>query len=133
MSKIVFLSAFVSLVACQPFVDSRGNVVISEYVDSFVIGQTTTDEVIQKCGTPSLHKDNLTWIYISAKSEETSFKGIELKDQTVIRLTFDSNKILRDIKKWHPKDKDSFLDDSEATDLMTEAEANALVKELSQQ
>ena len=132
MNKIFTFSSVVLLAACQPFVDSRGNVVISEHVDSFAIGQTTMDEVIQKCGTPSLHKDNFNWIYIGAKSEETSFKGVELKNQTVVQLTFDSNRILKDIKKWHPKDKGSFLEDNEATDLITEAEANGLVKKIKQ-
>lgn len=120
------------LSACQPFVDSRGNVVVSEHVNSFVIGKTTMDEVVRKCGTPSLHKDNFTWIYIGAKSEETSFKGIELKNQTVIKLIFDSNRILRDIKKLSPKDKDSILGDDEATSLITEAEAVALAKDMKQ-
>lgn len=131
MNKFL-LPCFLLLISCQPFVDSRGNVVIQEQVDSFVIGQTTMDEVIERCGTPSLHKDNLTWIYIGARSEETSFRGIELKNQNVIVLTFDSNKILRNIGKLSPKDRDCILCDDEATNLITESEAANLVKNIKQ-
>lgn len=113
--------------ACQPIVNSRGNLVIPECVDSFVVGETTMDEVIKKCGTPSLHKDNLTWIYLSGRSEVTSFKIVEMKNNLVVRLTFDENKILRNIEKLHPEDV-VLLENDEAAPLITEAEAQKLVK-----
>ena len=115
------------LVSCEPFVNSRGNVVAAKEFGSFVIGRTTMEDVLRSCGSPSLHKDNFTWIYIGGRSEEVSFGGIQLKERSVIKLIFDKNKILRNKIIIHPmKEKYSF--DEEFTDLISNEEVEALLK-----
>jgi len=121
---------FVSLLflaSCEPFVNSRGNVVAIKQVDSFIIGKTTMEDVLRSCGTPSLHKNNFTWIYIGGRSEEVSFKNTEIKDRYVLKLIFDKNKVLKDKIVTHPT-KENYSFDEEVTDLISNAEVEALLK-----
>lgn len=121
---------FVSLLflaSCEPFVNSRGNVVAIKQVDSFIIGKTTMEDVLRSCGTPSLHKNNFTWIYIGGRSEEVSFKNTEIKDRYVLKLIFDKNKVLKDKIVTHPTKADYSFDE-EVTDLISNAEVEALLK-----
>ncbi len=127
--KNYLLCGILFISACQPFVNSRGNVVISEKLDSLIIGKTTMEDVIKLCGTPSLQQNEFTWIYTGAVSEETSFKGIKLKDKFVIKLIFDKNKILRDIKRKNLKTEDITLEDDKVAVLISEMEAKKLAKQ----
>ena len=115
------------LTSCEPFINSRGNVVAVRQFESFVEGRTTMEEVLESCGTPSLHKDNFTWIYLGGKSEETSFRGVEMKDRTVIRLTFDVNRILKHKEIIHPLN-DAYNFDEEATNLISNTESEAFLR-----
>ncbi|MBO4405901.1 MAG: outer membrane protein assembly factor BamE [Alphaproteobacteria bacterium] len=116
----------VFLASCEPFVNSRGNVVAEKHLGSFVIGQTTMEDVLKSCGTPSLHRDNFTWIYLGGRSEETSFRGVEMKDRTAIKLTFDANKVLKNKEVIRPSNSE-FSFDEETTDLISNKEAGALL------
>ena len=121
------LISSILLASCEPFVNSRGNVIAEGQLDSFVIGQTTMEDVLKSCGTPSLHKDNFTWIYIGGRSEETSFKGIEMKNRIVIRLTFDTNKVLKNKEIVRPSNS-GFSFDEETTDLISNKEVGAILE-----
>jgi outer membrane protein assembly factor BamE (lipoprotein component of BamABCDE complex) len=111
------------LSACQPFVNSRGNALVAEHIGEFKVGQTTSNEVLEKCGTPSLHRDNWTWIYIGYTSEEVAFKKVDAKNKFVVRMRFDQNKILRSIEKMKvDEDKEIFTND-EITELITDKQA----------
>ncbi len=115
------------LVSCEPFVNSRGNVVIKKEIDSFVIGRTTMADVLKSCGSPSLHKDNFTWIYIGGRSEEVSFHGTQLKDRSVIKLIFDKNQILKNKVILHPSNKECSFDEG-FTELISNKEVESLLK-----
>lgn len=119
------LVAFLLLASCEPFINSRGNVVAEKQFESFVEGRTTMEDVIESCGTPSLHKDNFTWIYLGGRSEETSFKGIEVKNRTMIRLTFGADKILKSKEIIRPSGN-TYNFDEESTGLISNAEAGSL-------
>lgn len=99
MNKILFLSGALLLAGCQPRANPRGNIMIADELDSFVVGKTTMSDVIQKCGTPSLHADDFTWIYFSAIAKETAFSDVSLQNRLVIKMIFDSNCVLRSIQK----------------------------------
>lgn len=115
------------LASCEPFVNSRGNVVAEKQFESLVEGKTTMEDVLVSCGTPSLHRDNFTWIYLGGRSEETSFKGVEMKNRTMIRLKFDTNRILKNKEIVHPSD-DEYNFNEETTYLISNAEAGSLLK-----
>ena len=122
---LFFFSLF--LVSCEPFVNSRGNVVAEKEIGSFIVGKTTMEDVLRSCGSPSLHKDNFTWIYIGGRSEEVSFSGVQLKDRSVIKLIFDKNKVLKDKVMIRPSnEKYSF--DEEFTELISNKEVEILLK-----
>lgn len=122
-----FLVSLLVLASCRPLTNSRGNVIAEQNIDSFVIGQTTMRDVVEYCGTPSLHKDNFTWIYMGGVSEETSFKGVTMANRTIIKLIFDNNQILKDkviIKPNQPEYKFN----KEFTDLLSKKETDTLLK-----
>ena len=122
---LFFFSLF--LVSCEPFINSRGNVVAEKEIGSFIVGKTTMEDVLRSCGSPSLHKDNFTWIYIGGRSEEVSFSGVQLKDRSVIKLIFDKNKVLKDKVMIRPSnEKYSF--DEEFTELISNKEVEILLK-----
>ena len=122
-----FLVSSLLLASCEPFINSRGNVVAEKQFESFVEGRTTMEDVIESCGTPSLHKDNFTWIYLGGRSEETSFKGVEVKNRTIIKLTFDTDKILKRKEIVRPSGS-TYVFDKEMTNLISNAEAGSLLK-----
>jgi outer membrane protein assembly factor BamE (lipoprotein component of BamABCDE complex) len=82
---------------CQPTVNCHGNIVFDDAIAGFVVGQTKVNEVLDKCGTPSIYRDPLTWIYIKYKSEEIAFKRANAKDKLVVRMKFDQNGVLRSL------------------------------------
>ena len=125
--KKSILCGMLLLSACQPFVNSRGNVVISDHVDSFVIGKTTMQEVIQKCGTPSLQSEKSVWVYVGARSEEQSFKGVSMKDCNVYQLTFDDKDVLKAIDTLNAEGDGVKLDDGNYTKLISDAEAESKI------
>lgn len=100
-SKICFglLVSFVFLMGCEPRTNARGNNLVSENIKKFEIGKTTTNDVLTMCGSPSLQRDRLNWIYIDATSEEVAFRKIQMKNQSVIELSFDDTGILKAINK----------------------------------
>ena len=85
------------------------------------------EDVLKSCGTPSLHRDNFTWIYIGGRSEETSFEGVEMKNRIVIKLTFDTNKVLKNKEVIRPS-SNKFSFDEETTDLISNEEVGALLE-----
>ncbi len=115
------------LTSCEPFVNSRGNVIAEKQFESFVIGKTTMEDVLESCGTPSLHKNNFTWIYIGGRSEETSFKGIEMKDRAMVRLTFSENKVLANKEIVRPSNN-VYNFNEETTSLISNKEAESLLR-----
>ena len=127
LSKSCLPFLLLCLASCEPFVNSRGNVVAEKEANSFIIGRTTMEDVLRSCGSPSLHKDNFTWIYIGGRSEEISFRGTQIKDRSVIKLIFDKNKVLKDKVIIHPTNKE-YSFNKETTDLISNKEVETLLK-----
>ncbi len=126
--KNFLLFSTLLLVACQPVVNSRGNALISEHLNSFTIGKTTMDEVLKKCGTPSLQQNEFTWIYSGATSELLPFRGIEMKNKVLVKLIFDNNKVLKDIKRQIPYKEDISLNDNIEIELISDSSASNIAR-----
>lgn len=114
--------------ACQPVIDSRGNVIVEESFNSFKVGKTTMNDVLEKCGTPSLHRSNYSWIYVGLKVKEDRLKNIEPFYEFIVKMDFDQNKILESIEKVDPKSRKNVLMDEEVTRLISEKQAVHRVK-----
>lgn len=125
---LIFLLFFVC--ACEPRVDLHGNASITENIDKFVIDKTTASDVYALCGSPSLRKDNLTWIYISWKAEDISFKEVVVKDKLVVRMKFDESGVLKSIERINQDidTKTPIVVNDEDIRLITEKEAESIVK-----
>ncbi|MDR2068237.1 MAG: hypothetical protein LBP41_04595 [Holosporaceae bacterium] len=132
MGKVVLSSLLVLavLAGCQPIVNSRGNVIVEENIAAFTVGKTSMADVLKRCGTPSLHKDDFTWIYIGSRSEEVAFGDVDLKNRFVVRMRFGSNKILQSVKIINPGESDEISADEEITNLISAKEVSAKVKKL---
>jgi outer membrane protein assembly factor BamE (lipoprotein component of BamABCDE complex) len=130
MKKVVFSLVVVLavLVGCQPAINSRGNVIVEENMTEFVVGKTTMADVLKKCGTPSLHKDDFTWIYIGCQSEEVAFGSVDLNNRFIVRMRFDPSKVLRSVEKINPGESDEIATDEEITNLISDKEVDAKVK-----
>lgn len=127
MRAVLLIGFLFLLCACQPKVNLRGNVTLAEKLKTFVVGKTKADDVMEACGSPSLRKDELTWIYIGARSEEISFKGVKLKDKIAVRMTFDHNGTLVLIENITQNNTDGkMVFDDEKTDLITDSQAEKL-------
>jgi outer membrane protein assembly factor BamE (lipoprotein component of BamABCDE complex) len=117
-----------AVTACQPTIDSRGNVTVEESFKSFVIGKTTMDDVLTKCGTPSLHRDNYSWIYVGLKVEEDRMKNIKPFYTFIVKMTFNQNKILESIEKIDQNNLKEINMDEEIVRLISEKQAKLRVK-----
>ncbi|MDR2794435.1 MAG: hypothetical protein LBB12_01515 [Holosporaceae bacterium] len=116
------------LCSCQPKVSLRGNPAICNKYDSFVVGKTTLEDVLKNCGSPSLCHGSSILIYIGYKSEEVSFRDVELKDRITVRMEFDANGILKSIQKADEKGMSNVGLDEDVTGLTTDAEALSTLK-----
>lgn len=98
--RVVLTSVFSMFVsACQPRVNLRGNLSLEEKIGTFKVGKTTNDDVYRACGSPNLQRGDRIWIYVSARSEETAFRRVEVKSKLVVRLVFDEGGTLKRIEK----------------------------------
>lgn len=93
------LSFLVICTACQPRVNMRGNLSLAEKIDTFKVGKTTSDDIYQACGSPTLQRGDNIWIYVGLRSEEVSFRSVEVKNKMVVRFVFDNSGILRKIER----------------------------------
>jgi outer membrane protein assembly factor BamE (lipoprotein component of BamABCDE complex) len=116
------------LAACEAKINSRGNNIAMEKFYSFKSGKTTTEDVLRECGTPSLHKDNYTWIYVSAKSHEKAFQDVKLKEKCVIKMVFNEKKILKSIEKIKQKQNNDILMDEDITPLLSDVKAQKQIE-----
>jgi outer membrane protein assembly factor BamE (lipoprotein component of BamABCDE complex) len=125
MKKILLMAVACFLEACQPRINARGNVIVEEKFKNFAVGKTTMQDVLTQCGAPSLLRNNYLWIYVGARSEEKAFSDPKLNDKFVVRMEFDSNKILKSIEKIdaQPKDNDHMVMNEEVTGLINENQA----------
>lgn len=124
LKKVLSCVALSLLIACQPRVNSRGNVTVTQNFDKFVAGTTTMEDVISACGTPSLNKDGLTWYYIGAKSQEIAFRKVMMTDRCVVKMQFDKNRVLRSIKRIPLCNTNILPTEEGVTDLIDDKQAS---------
>ncbi|MDR0678215.1 MAG: hypothetical protein LBF44_01610 [Holosporaceae bacterium] len=125
MRNYLFVLALSLFAACQPRVNSRGNVTLEENFGSFIPGKTTVNDVLEKCGTPSLHIGNYSWIYIGSRVEESVLKEVNETYRFIMKMTFDQNKILKSIEKIDAPKNNPAIMDEEITNLINENQAKS--------
>ena len=102
----VALLAVLSLAACVPNVDQRGNLPEPEKVAQIRLGRTTRDQVIKILGTPSSTGifDDKHWYYISRKTKQVAFFDPDVLDQQVYVVNFDGKGVVQTVDHKELKD-----------------------------
>jgi outer membrane protein assembly factor BamE (lipoprotein component of BamABCDE complex) len=94
------------LAACQPRIDTRGNLPDPDNVLKINPGIDGRDQVANLLGTPSSIAtfDDRTWYYISRRTETFAFFEPEVVDQEVLMVKFDEAGIVSDMQIYGLED-----------------------------
>ena len=120
MRKINFLKfslLFATLIGCESTINQRGNNLFFENMQNFEVGKTTAQEIVDLCGSPSLQRDNLNWIYIKAESEDIAFRKVEVKNQKVVKLKFNKQGVLEELEEIPQNNEINLPFDEDVTSL----------------
>jgi outer membrane protein assembly factor BamE (lipoprotein component of BamABCDE complex) len=92
--------------ACQPRIDTRGNLPDPDNVLKINPGIDGRDQVATLLGSPSSIAtfDDDTWYYISRRTETLAFFEPEVVDQEVLMVKFDETGIVSDMKIYGLED-----------------------------
>ena len=103
------LAMAVLIAACNPIVDSRGNLPDTEDVERIKVGASSKEEVAGVLGSPSSVAtfDPNVWYYISKRTETVAFFRPEVLDQKVLTIRFDEAGLVREVSRT---DKDAAED-----------------------
>ena len=86
--------------ACQPTVSTHGHKIDTTLLAQVRPGVTSREEVTRLLGSPSTIGtfDRESWYYVSQRSEVTSFYQADITQQDVVRIDFDANGIVADVR-----------------------------------
>ena len=98
--------AAVTLAACAPTVDQRGNLPDPDQLALIHAGTTTRQQVAKILGTPSSTGvfDDKNWYYISKKTEQVAFLDPDVLDQQVYIVKFDDKGVVQGVDHKDLKD-----------------------------
>ncbi len=102
----VGLALALSLSACTPRIDQRGNKPDEEQVVLINPGVDDKNRVAELIGTPSAIStfDDRTWYYISKRTETTAFFDPEVTDQEILAISFDDQGIVDNMRIYGPEE-----------------------------
>ncbi len=91
---------------CAPKVAEEGHIAIERASNELHVGKNYKQDVIKLLGTPSTKSSfgDEAWYYVSAHKESYAFFKPETTNQHVLRLNFDKNDMITDIKAYDLKD-----------------------------
>jgi len=97
-----------TLAACSPPVELRGNLPDPASVAQIVPGKTTKAEVTRLMGSPSNIStfDTGTWYYIARRSVRDALSEPELTGQTVYVVKFDDSGVVKSFQQQDNNDTD---------------------------
>lgn len=89
------------MAACTPTVSNHGHQIDPALLAQIQPGTTSREEVTRLLGSPSTIGtfDQESWFYVNQRSEATSFYQADVTQQDVVRIDFDANGIVTDVKK----------------------------------
>ena len=90
-----------SLAACAPRIDTRGNLPDEEMLAEVIPGEMEKEEVAELLGAPSTITmfTGEYWYYISEKTESLAFFEPEVTERKVVIVKFDKKGIVETIEK----------------------------------
>lgn len=89
-----------ALTGCSPIVATRGNMAEDTRLAQIQVGQTTREQVQYVMGTPTSTGtvDGNTWYYIGRRTAQTAFFDPEITAQRIVRVRFDDQGTVQEIK-----------------------------------
>ena len=86
--------------ACQPTISTHGHQIDSTMLSQIQPGVTSREQVERLLGSPSTIGtfDKESWFYVSQRSEVMSFYQADITQQDVVRVDFDANGIVSDVR-----------------------------------
>jgi outer membrane protein assembly factor BamE (lipoprotein component of BamABCDE complex) len=101
LRSVSLLAVLGTMAACEPMVDTRGNMPPADVVGTIQPGLTTRAQVSQLLGSPSSVGtfNNRTWYYIGRKTETVAFLAPELTEQQVLVVKFDDTGVVQNLEK----------------------------------
>jgi outer membrane protein assembly factor BamE (lipoprotein component of BamABCDE complex) len=98
--RVLAAAAALAVAACQPTVSSHGHQLDPALLAQIQPGTTSREEVARMLGSPSTTGtfDGESWFYVSQRSEAVSFYQADITQQDVVRVDFDANGLVRDVR-----------------------------------
>jgi outer membrane protein assembly factor BamE (lipoprotein component of BamABCDE complex) len=105
-ASVALAFAAISVAACVPTVDQRGNLPDPEKMAQIHPGTTTREQVTKILGTPSSIGvfDDKSWYYISRKTKQVAFLDPDVLDQQVYIVKFDGKGVVQGVDHKDLKD-----------------------------
>ncbi|MES2984541.1 MAG: outer membrane protein assembly factor BamE [Pseudomonadota bacterium] len=102
MRFLLPISIAMMMASCVPIVDTRGHSNESADMSQIVAGQTSADDVAALLGSPTTSSNfgEMTWYYVTQKQERVGVLAPEVTEQHVTAISFDGNKIVKDISEY---------------------------------
>jgi outer membrane protein assembly factor BamE (lipoprotein component of BamABCDE complex) len=88
------------MTSCTPTVSTHGHAITASDLAQITPEVTSREEVTRILGSPSTIGtfDKERWFYVSQRSEVISFYQADITQQDVVRIDFDSNGIVSDVR-----------------------------------
>lgn len=110
LKKILLTSACaffaLSLYACSPITEIRGNLVEDRKLVDLTIGETTQRQALQTLGSPTATStlDKNEWYYVGQKTEQFAIFEADIVDRNVVVLKFNDESVLESINTLDEND-----------------------------
>jgi outer membrane protein assembly factor BamE (lipoprotein component of BamABCDE complex) len=92
--------AALAAAGCEPTISTHGHQIDPTVLAQIEPGTTSREEVTRLIGSPSTTGtfDGESWFYVSQRNETTSFYQADVTQQDVVRVDFDANGIVKDVR-----------------------------------
>jgi outer membrane protein assembly factor BamE (lipoprotein component of BamABCDE complex) len=97
---VLLVAAAALLASCTANVSTHGHTLSAEDLERIRPGVTSREEVARILGSPSTVGtfDKERWFYVSQRNEVMSFYKADITQQDVVRIDFDANGIVSDVR-----------------------------------
>ncbi len=108
----VLLTAAIAVAAaatwgCSPTVDTRGNMLLKEVVETIERGKQNRDQIATMLGTPSTTATfgkQETWYYIGKRTETLAFFEPKLLERKILVIKFDDRGMVETVASYDASD-----------------------------
>ena len=97
--KTLSFLLLLTLMACEPTVANRGNILDADKLAEVKVGTSTREEVATKLGTPTQVStfDDKTWYYVGRQTEQYSFLDPEVIKQKAVEIHFNDDGVVTSV------------------------------------